>query len=85
MPPTNLRVKLRKGASYGQDFSQWRWEDDESPVFTVKGVLNGCLWCSAPGFGEHGNYGNGAIFVKAEHTYPVTDELPEIKPVGELP
>ena len=79
-----MKVKLRKGAIYGQDFAQWQWEDEDSPAFTVKYVLNGHLVCVAPGYGIHepDQYGNGAIYVKPEHVYPDMSSLGEMSPLG---
>lgn len=69
-----MKVKLRAGVGYFQDFRYGAWEG-ESPVFTVVGLINGKLILEAPGYGIIGDYGDGSIFADAESTYPVIDEV----------
>lgn len=72
-----MKVKLRKGAMYWQDFMAWQWVDDDSPVFEVKEVLHGgnTLRIVAEGYGIHlpdDEY--GVIFVERRHVSLVDEK-----------
>lgn len=56
------KVRIKDGALVGIDFAFWGWENN-GEVFTIADKLsNGRIKLVAPGYGEKGNYGNGAVY-----------------------
>ena len=70
---TNLKkinkttVRIKEGVIFGQDFSFPTWpikKEDVNLVFEIEEKLsNGRIRLVADGYGNKGNYGNGAVYV----------------------
>lgn len=61
-----IKTMIPTGVLCCQDLSVFRWpraKDDPDTVFMGQRLKGGELMLVAPGYGETGNYGNGAIFV----------------------
>jgi len=54
--------KIRRGAIVGQDFWHVEW-DGRDVVFWFRKLTDSLFKGVAPGYGERGNYGNGAVYV----------------------
>ena len=66
-----MKAKIRKGATIGQDMGYHKWPHHESynvdQIFEVFNYFEkGRKQLIAKGFGQFGEYGNGALFVKEE-------------------
>ncbi|QGT54366.1 hypothetical protein b3_0122 [Synechococcus phage B3] len=61
-----IKTMIPLGALCSQDFSVFNWpraSDHPETVFMGQKLQGGGFRLSAPGYGEPGNYGCGAIFV----------------------
>ena len=61
-----VETMIPRGALCTQDFSAFRWpreSDDPLTVFMGEKLSGGRFRFTAPGYGESGDYGCGAIFV----------------------
>ena len=69
-----MKCRIKKGAMVGQDFSQFRWGDDQT-IFTASDApINGRRKCIADGYGsflEGEEYGSGAVYVQDCDLVPV--------------
>ncbi len=62
------KVRIVDGAIVGQDFSFWKWDEDNT-IFTVDDIFGQPkLRCRliAEGYGTKDNYGNGAVYANME-------------------
>lgn len=61
-----IKTMIPRGALCLQDFSVFRWpreSDDPETIFMGEKLRGGGFRLTAPGYGERGDYGCGAIFV----------------------
>ena len=64
-----IKTMIPTGVRCCQDLSVFRWPrptDDPSTVFMGQKLQGGGVRLVAPGYGEPGNYGRGAIFVSRQ-------------------
>jgi len=63
-PPCG-RGRLKPGSHYGQDHGFHTWPKEKAHIiFDVHYFTKDTIQLKASGYGEHGDYGNGALFVK---------------------
>jgi hypothetical protein len=74
-------VRVRRGASYLQDFGLIRADDKLTKVkFIVEQVINdNRIFLRAEGYGDKNNYGNGVIFIDKKDLYLLEETKTKIK------
>lgn len=66
-------ARIKPGAIVGIDFAFGRWPQSESDREFTATVQGDRATCRAPGYGERGSYGNGAVHVRAEDLVPLSE------------
>ena len=98
--PLSVTAVIKEGTVIHHDFSAYRWpgcaltkaqldkyEDTDEYVGTVfrcKPTRNGGWECSAIGFGEQPEYGNGSIFIPSSSGITILPNQPGEKDVNDL-
>ena len=76
-----ILFKDRNNIIFGQDFSMKQGLPSDR-VFTSKSTLfqkDTDLWLNSFGYGEYGNYGNGAIVISKEELSSKNDQWQKIE------
>ena len=61
-----MRVRIKNKSLVQQDFHFCEWIDDGEIFRITKKISSQRYQLTAPGYGEPGNYGNGAVYVNLE-------------------
>jgi len=85
-----MKYRIKKDAIVGQDFSRYKWGDDQTAFSILKETIGGRKQCTADGYGSFvagEGYGNGCVYVLENDLIPihgndtgwvsVKDRLPE--------
>ena len=72
-----MKYRIKKDAIVGQDFSRYKWGDDQTAFSILKETIGGRKQCTADGYGsfmDGEEYGNGCIYVLEDDLIPIHGE-----------